>query len=182
MLTLAELTTCLGSLYSISKLAQFLDVFGSFFESTITTTTRSLSRYSLQSLRTWFRFLSNSYDWVAIRVHIFSHFCFDPQRIYIYVADESVEKKSGKSSHGLSKFYSSTAAKAINGVCFFGISLVDVKSGTSFVLGVQQVIYNAADKVRIAESKAKKAKQIQAKKEGMTAQKGRKKVGPPMRN
>ena len=123
MLTLPELKACLGNLYSVSKLAQFLDVFTSFFESTITTTTRSLSRYSNQSLRTWFRFLGNSYEWVSIRVHLFSHFCFDSQRVYIYVADESVEGKSGKSSHGLSKFYSSTAAKAINGVCFFGISL-----------------------------------------------------------
>ena len=173
MLTLIDLTACLGNLYSVSKLAQFLDVFTSFFESTISTTTRSLSRYSSQSLRSWFRFLGNSYDWVTIRVHIFTHFCFDRAHVYIYVADESVEGKSGKSSHGLSKFYSSTATKAINGVCFFGISLVELKSGTSFLLGVQQVIYNAADKLRISESKVKKAKQIQAKKEGISSPKGR---------
>lgn len=80
MLTLIELTACLGNLYSVSKLAQFLDVFNSFFETTITTTTRSLSRYSNQSLRTWFRFLSASYDWITIRVHIFGHFCFDVER------------------------------------------------------------------------------------------------------
>ena len=66
MLTLLELTACLGSLYPISKLAQFLDVFNSFFESTITTTTERLSRYSNQILRTWFRFLSDSYDWIPI--------------------------------------------------------------------------------------------------------------------
>lgn len=175
MLTLIELTACLGNHYSISKLAQFLDIFTSFFESTISTTTRSLSRYSNQSLRTWFRFLNFSYEWAIIRVHIFRHFCFDSERVYIYVADESVVGKSGKSSHGLSKFYSSTAAKAIKGVCFFGLSLVDIKSGTSFFLGVQQVVYNAFDKVRIAESKAKKARQIESKKEGIIAPKGRKK-------
>lgn len=175
MLTLLELTACLGNLFSVSKLAQFLDVFTSFFESTISTTTRSLSRYSKQSLRSWFRFLGNSYDWVAIRVHIFSHFCFDEDHVYIYVADESVEGKSGKSTHGLSKFYSSTAASTVNGVCFFGISLVELKSGTSFLVGVQQVIYNAADKLRISESKAKKVKQLEAKKEGVSMVKGRKK-------
>ena len=37
------------------------------------------------------------------------------------------------------------------------------------------MIYNAADKLRIAESKAKKTKRIQAKKEGITMPKGRKK-------
>jgi len=175
MLTLLELTACLGHLYPASKILQFLDIFDSFFESTITTTTRSLARYSHQSLRSWFRFLRNSYDWIAIRVHIFGRFCFDPERVYIYVADETVEGKSGKSSHGLAKFYSSTAVKAINGVCFFALSLVDVKSKTSFLLGVQQVIYTAADKLRIAESKAKKANQNQAKKEGFISPKGRKK-------
>jgi len=36
-----------------------------------------------------------------------------------------VENKSGKNSHGISKFYSSTSAKVINGVFFFGISLID---------------------------------------------------------
>ena len=40
---------------------------------------------------------------------------------------------------------------------------------------IQQVIYNASDKIRIAEYKSKKAKQIASKKEGITAPKGRKK-------
>ena len=158
MLTLIELTACLGSLYSCSNIVQFLDVFESFFESTLSTTTRSLSRYSSQSLRSWFRFLSKSYDWVLIRVCIFSHFCFDESKTYLLVADETVEGKSGKNSHGLSKFYSSTAGCAINGVCFFGMSLVDVQSKTSYLLGVHQVTYNDLDKSRIAASKVKKAK------------------------
>jgi putative transposase len=174
MLTLKNITACLGHLYNGSKLEQFLDIFNSFFICSIPTTTRSLSRCSSQSLRTWFRFLSDSYDWVAIRVHIFGHFVFDSKRVYIYVADESVEGKSGKSSFGLSKFYSSTASKAIDGICFFGLSLVDVKSGTSFVLGVEQVVYNEDDKLRIATNKAKKVARTQAQKKGITLSKGRK--------
>lgn len=176
MLTLKNITACLGHLYSGSKLEQFLDIFNSFFICSIPTTTRSLSRCSSQSLRTWFRFLSESYDWVSIRVHIFGHFAFDSKRVYIYVADESVEGKSGKSSFGLAKFYSSTASKAINGICFFGLSLVDVKSRTSFVLGAEQVVYNEDDKLRIAANKAKKVEQTQAKKKVLHFQKAVKQV------
>ena len=180
MLTLVELKACLGGVYSGSKIVQFLDIFTSFFESTITTTTRSLSRYSDMSLRTWFRFLAGSFNWIEIRVRIFSHFCSggDPlnsSRVYILVADETVEGKVGACSHGISKFYSGTAGRAIKGVCFFGMSLVDTVSGTSFFLGIQQVVYSDADKIRIAESKAKKAEKIRKKNTGTILAKGRKK-------
>ena len=129
MLTLIELKACLGSIYSDSKLVQFVDIFISFFESTITTTTRSLSRYSKMSLRTWFRFLSESYKWVEIRVRFFNHFIFDPSKVYILIADETVEDKVGNCSHGISKFYSGTAGKYIKGVCFFGMSLAVRRCG-----------------------------------------------------
>ena len=134
MLTLEEFKACLGIIYSDSKLVQFLDIFSSFFESTITTTTRSLSRYSDISLRTWFRFLAGSFNWVEIRIRIFKHFCsggvpLNSSRVYILVADETVEGKVGKCSHGISKFYSGTAGRAIKGVCFFGMSLTVRRCG-----------------------------------------------------
>jgi putative transposase len=91
------------------------------------------------------------------------------------VADETVEGKSGKHSHGISKFYSSTAGEAINGVCFFGMSLVDVQSKTSYMMGVQQVTYSDLDRRRIALSKAKKIERAKMKKEGNQMNRGRKK-------
>lgn len=53
----------------------------------------------------------------------------------------------------------------------FGLSLVDVKSRTSFVLGAQQVVYNADDKSRITAHKAKKIAQTQAQKTVLYIQK-----------
>jgi putative transposase len=175
MLTLQNLQACLGQLYDKPKIVQFLDIFNSFLICSINTTTRSLSRYSDQSLRSWFRFLSDSHDWSAIRVQLFGYFVFDSKRTYIYVADESVEGKSGKSSFGLGKFYSSAAGKTIDGICFFCLSLVDVASNTSYMLGVEQVVYTEEDKLRIAADKAKKSAKEQAKKEGIVLSKGRKK-------
>ena len=112
---------------------------------------------------------------MEIRVHIFKHFCFNPSRIYILVADETVEGKVGNYSHGISKFYSGTAGKAIKGVCFFGVSLIDTVTRTSYFLGVQQVVYSDADKARIGESKAKKAERTSKKDAGTILAKGRKK-------
>ena len=156
MLTLLELKTCLGTIYSDVKLVKFLDIFNSFFESIYCTTTRSLSRYSEMSLRTWFRFLKLNYNWILIRIRFFNHFIFDPSRVYLLVADETVEGKAGKCSHGISRFYSSTSGKPVKGVCFLGMSLVDTVSRNSYMLGVKQVVYSEADKARIAAEKAKK--------------------------
>ena len=62
------------------------------------------------------------------------------------------------------------------------MSLVDTASGTSFFLGVEQVVYSDADKARIAESKAKKTENTIKKDAGIKLKTGRKKVGPPMRH
>ncbi len=41
-------------------------------------TTRSLARYGGAGLRTLFRFLSGTYDWLAVSVLIFKHWAYDP--------------------------------------------------------------------------------------------------------
>ena len=68
---------------------------GSFFESIITATTRGLSRCSDMSLRTWFRFLAESYKWVELQVRFFNRFIFDLSKVYILVTCETVKVKIG---------------------------------------------------------------------------------------
>jgi hypothetical protein len=51
------------------------------------------------------------------------------------VADETVEVKSRKKNHGLDYFYSSIEGQPIAGICFFGMSLVNVQSGVSYFSG-----------------------------------------------
>ena len=173
MLTLIDLKQCLGMLLSETKIKYLLDIFSSFFQVSYAASTRS--RYSLYSLRSHFRFLSSVYDWVSVRVRLFERFSFVKTATYIVVADETVEGKSRDKTFGLDKFYSSTAGKPIAGVCFFGLSLVHVQSGLSSFMGVLQVVYSLADKVRIAVAKEKKE---MAKKRTLAAEslpKGRKK-------
>ncbi len=139
-------------------------------------TTRSLSRYSNFSLRTIFRFLSCEIDWLSIRILLFVHLNFKLDRTYILATDETVEKKSGKCSYGLSKFYSSSIEKPINSICFSSLSLIDVESRTSFMIHIIQVVHNQADRLRIAADKAKKKKaKLRLQNGGTPLKRGRKK-------
>jgi putative transposase len=69
--------------------------------------------------------------------------------------DEVVEGKSGRHSHGLAKFYSSCSQKSIQGICFFALSLIKVRTKQSFLLNSLQVVYSQEDKQRIAAKKEK---------------------------
>ena len=107
---------------------------------------------------------------------IFVHLNFKLDRTYILATDETVEKKSGKCSYGLSKFYSSSIEKPINSICFSSLSLIDVESRTSFMIHIIQVVHNQADRLRIAADKAKKKKaKLRLQNGGATLPRGRKK-------
>lgn len=70
-------------------------------------------------------------------------------------ADETIEGKAGKKTHGISRFFSSIQQQSIRSVCLFGFSLISVKSGISYPLVLEQVVKTEAD---IALIKAKKEK------------------------
>ncbi len=173
MFDIINITACLNGLLRPTQIAQLLDIISAFYLILYGTTTRSLSRYTDQSLRSLFRFLSVAYDWVAINIHIFNHFCFVPDCRYILAADETVEGKSRSKTFGISRFYSSTSGGTISGICFFGMSLICISSGTSHFLGAYQVCYTPADKVRIAAAKLKQQEGKARAAKGKKRQSGR---------
>lgn len=139
------------------------------------TTTRSLSRYSGYSLRTLFRFLAKDHQWVAVRLCLLKAFVFKQEHHYIAAMDEVVEGKSGKLTYGLSRFYSSVAQKPVAGVCFFGLSLIDVSKRCSYFLSVKQVVYTQEDKKRISQQKINRKQAKARAASGQALPKGRKK-------
>lgn len=175
MLTLTELSTLLNKTMSKANIALFAELIQSFFTVRYTTTTRSLSRYTTYSLRQIFRFLKQSHDWLSVRILLFGQYIFHPDRHYLAAIDEVVEGKSGKSSYGKATFYSSCAQKPIASVCFFSLSLIDVVSGTSFMLHCLQVVHTEEDKKRIAGQKQKRQAGKARSKENTNLAKGRKK-------
>jgi putative transposase len=55
-------------------------------------------------------------------------------------ADETVKAKSGKSTHGIGRFYSSIAKRVIPSISVLAISIIDAVDETSYILGTQQLI------------------------------------------
>ena len=174
--TISSFQVLLETTLTRSNIGILYCLISSFFCVRFQVTTRSLSRYSNYSLSTLFRFLSCEIDWLSIRILLFMCWNFKLQRTYIFATDETVEKKSGKCSYGLSKFYSSSIEKPIASICFSSLSLIDVQSATSFMIHAIQVVHSQADKLRIAEEKAqRKAAKERLQNGGKPLRRGRKK-------
>lgn len=174
--TISSFQVILETTLTSSNISILYSLINSIFCVRFQVTTRSLSRYSEYSLSTLFRFFRCEIDWLSIRVLLFIDLNFDLNRTYIFATDETVEGKSGTCSYGLSKFYSSSIEKPINGICFSSLSLIDVESKTSFMIHLVQVVHNQSDKLRIAaEKEIRKAAKKRLQRGGNPLKRGRKK-------
>ncbi|RYU95243.1 transposase [Emticicia agri] len=72
---------------------------------------------------------------------------------YLLAADETVKTKSGKKTYGIGLFYSSIANQVIPSISFLAISIIDIASETSYIIGVKQLLNDPK-----AEASAKKNK------------------------
>ena len=107
-----------------------------------------ISRICVLSLRSIERFYAQKdIPWLGIRVLLFQAFFFKSSGTYLLVADEVVQKKSGKCTYGLSKFYSSLAGKVVPSVSFLGLSLVSVDSGQSHFLSCSPLLKNKSSEL-----------------------------------
>ena len=175
MLPLTELGILLQDQLGLSKVRILLDILECFYCVEGKTTTRSLSRYSGYSLRTLFRFLGEEIDWLGLRLLIFKKFIYKASNSYIMAVDEVVEGKSRKASYGIGTFFSSILGKPIRGICFSGLTLIDVEKRTSCMIGLEQLVYTKEDKARIGKQKAEKKAAKKRKSAGISKAKGRKK-------
>lgn len=174
MLPVETLIASLGGQMTASNLRLFSQLIAAFFSVRYQITTRSLSRYCDYSSRQIFRFLKGDHPWLSIRLTLFKTFCYSSGSIYIAAVDEVVEEKSGKRTHGLYRFYSSTAKKSIPGICFFGLSIIDVASRRAYSIGVEQVVYSEEDKRRNADLKNRVEEGKKRARAGIALKKGRK--------
>jgi putative transposase len=174
MLPITAVTKCLQPTMTRATIAIFLSLVASFLCCRYEITTRGLSRYCDYSLRQIFRFLVGNHNWLLVRSSLFKSFFYQKDEVYILAVDEVVEGKSGHHTFGLSKYYSSISQKSIQGICFFALSLINIRTKQSFLLNSLQVVYSQEDKQRIAAKKEKtKLGKIRTK-EGKNLPKGRK--------
>jgi putative transposase len=119
-------------------------------------TMRGLSRWSGKggSYRTIQRFFTTSLNgchlqWLLIRQH-----WLDADDVVVMSGDHVGVTKSGKTTYGLDRFFSSLYGKAVPGLCFLCLSLLSVKRRTSYPVVTEQV-EKAGEAVAQAQAKKK---------------------------
>lgn len=116
------------------------------------------------SYRSIQRFFHRVIPWSQLFWLFFCHYLFKPEDVYILVGDESVVTKSGKKTHGLDRFFSSLYGKAIPGLAFFALSVVNTQERQSYPMIAKQRVRSDAEKAEAkAKSKDKKGKKKSAK-------------------
>ena len=102
----------------------------------------NISRWTLQggSYRTIQRFFNTPIPWQMICWLFFRTHLLDRPSDYILAGDEVVRPKSGEHTYGLSRFFSSLYGKAIPGLSFLAISIVNVKERRSYPMAIEQIV------------------------------------------
>jgi putative transposase len=185
MLDLSSFSQALRSLELPTKVSILFEVLQSFLCLSHSSGVRPLSRYCGfgGSERSLFRMIRIEIPWLTINLSLFKYFVLDKKAqgadLYALVGDEVVEAKAGKSTYGMRKFYSSTAKRSLSGVDFFGFTLVNLRTGKTAPVDLQQVVYTQADEDRLATEKAvKKDKKDKKDKEQALPKLGRPKGSP----
>ena len=141
MPNLLEILLVLQPKVSGSNIAKLSEIITTILHLSVPVTTRAIGRFGNLGLRTVERFYAQEpLSWTLMRILLFGAYFFNPIDVYILVLDETTEKKSGKSSHGLGSFYSSLSGKAIASVSFLGAALVNVRTEKSHFLSCTQLI------------------------------------------
>lgn len=112
------------------------------------------------SYRSVHRFFHTDINWLEVTCLFFQRFVHHKADTYLLVGDETVLKKAGKGTYGLDWFFSSLAQKAVPGVAFFGLALVNVRKRQAYTLCAEQVVRTEEEKEQAKKNKqAKQARQ-----------------------
>ena len=103
-------------------------------------TMRGLSRWSGQggSYRTLQRFFHTHMSWDRLQWLLIRHHLLDHDDVILMGGDDVVVTKSGKTTYGLDRFFSSLYGKTVPGLCFLSLSLMSVKRRTSYPVMMEQ--------------------------------------------
>jgi putative transposase len=104
-------------------------------------TMRGLSRWSDKggSYRTIPRFFNTSLSWCHLQWLLIRQHLLDIDDVVVMSGDYVVVTKSGKTTYGLDRFFSSLYGRAVPGRCFLSLSLLSVKRRMSYPVVTEQV-------------------------------------------
>ena len=142
MYDLLSLLSVLHPYLSTTSIRQFSRVVSALLAMTGRVSMLNLSRWTSEggSYRTIQRFFNTTIPWGTLLWVFFRTYLFERESAYILAGDETMVSKSGKSTYGLSRFFSSVSGKTIPGLAFLSLSLVSVKERRSYPLVMEQVV------------------------------------------
>ncbi len=102
----------------------------------------NISRWTSEggSYRTVQRFFNTVIPWGTIYWVFFTTYLLDRESAYILAGDETIVSKSGHSTYGLSRFFSSVSGKTLPSLAFLSLSLVSVEERRSYPLLMEQIV------------------------------------------
>lgn len=154
------LLTCFTPYLSAAMIRQLSHIMVAIITLSGRVTMLGMSRWTDQggSYRSIQRFFSSVIPWPQLFWAFFRLYLFNPDVVYLLVGDECVVTKAGEKTYGLDRFFSSLYGKAIPGLAFFALSLVDTQKRQSYPLMVEQRVRSADEKAEAkARSKPKKS-------------------------
>lgn len=107
------------------------------------------------SYRTIQRFFTSTIPWDAMNWAIARIALEKAKGVILIAGDATTVTKSGKKTHGLGKFFSSIYSRAVPGIAFQHLSLIDVEKRTSWPLLVEQILPKPKSEKAMSSEKKK---------------------------
>jgi len=142
MSEIIPLLLCLQPILSQTMLRQLRHVAFAMMCNPKQATMLGLSRWSEKggSYRTMQRLYHTPIAWVQVHWLVLKAHLLKSDGVYLLAGDEVVVSKAGKKTHGVGRFYSGLAQRAIPSVSFMTLSLIDVEHRQSYPLYVEQIM------------------------------------------
>jgi putative transposase len=141
MLDIMVVLACLSQCVQPTTHRQLRGVIEAMLSISGRVTMRGLSRWSGKggSYRTIQRLFNTSLNWCQLNWLLIRHHLLDADDVALMSGDHVVVTKSGKTTYGLDRFFSSLYGKAVPGLCFLTLSLLSTKRRTSYPVVTEQV-------------------------------------------
>lgn len=119
-----------------------------------------LSRWSGKggSYRSIQRFYGSKVDWLHLNWLFFKKHRLKQEEVYLLAGDETTVTKSGKSTYGLGRFFSSIHGRAVKGLNFLSLCLVGVSSRHAVPLVMEPMDAMMKKETRTKKEPAKRKK------------------------
>ncbi len=163
---ITTLLTCMQPLLEANTYRHLLIISQALLMMTGRITMLSISRWTEKggSYRTIQRFFSNNIPWSSLNWAI-AKTILKKSSVILIAGDATTVTKSGKKTFGLGRFFSSIYSRAVPGIAFQTLSLLDVEKRASWPMLIEQMLPKPKQK-KLETTKSKKQKQGRGRPKG----------------